>query len=224
MTDLTISDAPAWNTVQEEDQYSLVKILGIWVAGALPMAILGWVAYPALSPDFESDPIGAAYTRFGLIIAGLIWTFVLSLIIVYREEGDLHWETIRRRLWLNTPRDPQTGEPRRVLWLWLIPFILLFLGQYGHHFTASDSLVGLGVPDSGQHGHYRPWITGNPGPIGGRLEISGADLRYVCVQYPGRRIPLPGRAAAKDGRHNSAGGTGWPMVCCLKSITCTSPG
>jgi hypothetical protein len=44
MTDVTISDSTAWNTVQEENQYSLAKILGIWVAAALPMAILGWVA------------------------------------------------------------------------------------------------------------------------------------------------------------------------------------
>jgi membrane protease YdiL (CAAX protease family) len=130
MTDVVISDSTAWNTVQEENQYSLAKILGIWVAAALPMAILGWVAYPALAPDFESDPIGAAKTRFALIIMGLIWTFVLSMIIVYREEGDLRWATIRRRLWFNAPRDPQTGEPRRKLWLWLIPFILLFLASY----------------------------------------------------------------------------------------------
>jgi membrane protease YdiL (CAAX protease family) len=61
---------------------------------------------------------------------GLIWTFVLSLIIVHREEGDLRWATIRRRLRLNAPRDPQTGEPRRKLWLWLIPFILLFLASF----------------------------------------------------------------------------------------------
>jgi membrane protease YdiL (CAAX protease family) len=57
---------------------------------------------------------------------GLIWIFVLALIIVYREEGDLRWATLRRRLCLNTPRDLKTGEPRRKLWLWLIPIIILF--------------------------------------------------------------------------------------------------
>jgi membrane protease YdiL (CAAX protease family) len=129
MTDVVISDSTAWNTVQEENQYSLAKILGIWVAAALPMAILGWVAYPALAPDFESDPIGAAKTRVALLTVGLIWMFVLSMIIVFTEEGDLRWATIRRRLWLNTPRDTKTGEPRRKLWLWLVPFILLFLAS-----------------------------------------------------------------------------------------------
>ncbi len=53
MTGVTISDSTAWNTVQEENQYSLAKILGIWVAAALPMAILGWVAYPALAPTLD---------------------------------------------------------------------------------------------------------------------------------------------------------------------------
>jgi membrane protease YdiL (CAAX protease family) len=129
MADITISDTTAWNKVQEENQYSLAKILGIWVAAALPMAILGWVAYPALAPDFESDPIGAAKTRVALLTVGLIWMFVLSLFIVYREEGNLRWATIRRRFWLNTPRDTKTGEPRRKLWLWLIPFALLFLAS-----------------------------------------------------------------------------------------------
>jgi len=83
--------------------------------------------FPAVSPDVEIDPFGAAVTRVLVITVGLIWLFVLSMIIVYREEGDLRWNTIKRRLRLNTPRDPKTGETRGKLWLWLIPFILLYL-------------------------------------------------------------------------------------------------
>ena len=49
--------------VGTEEQYSLAKILGIWAAAALPMGILGWVVYPALTPDRMSDPMGAAITR-----------------------------------------------------------------------------------------------------------------------------------------------------------------
>ena len=37
--------------VGTEEQYSLAKILGIWVAAALPMAILGWVVHPALAAN-----------------------------------------------------------------------------------------------------------------------------------------------------------------------------
>jgi hypothetical protein len=58
-----------------------------------------------------------------LLTLGLVWRFVLSMIIVYREEGDLRWATVRRRLWLNTPQDPETDQPRRRLWLWALPFL-----------------------------------------------------------------------------------------------------
>ena len=84
------------------------------------MTILGWVVYPALAPDFEADPLGAAAVRMGAITVGLIWQFVLAMIFVYREEGDLRWATIRRRLWLNTPRDPKTGEPRHLAMNWAL--------------------------------------------------------------------------------------------------------
>jgi hypothetical protein len=127
MSGTIASETVAWNLVQEENQYSLAKILGIWVAAALPMGILSWVVYPALVPDFEADLLGAGFTWVSLMAVGLMWVFVLALIIVYREEGDLRWATIRRRLWLNTPRDPKTGEARRKLWLWLFPIIILLI-------------------------------------------------------------------------------------------------
>jgi membrane protease YdiL (CAAX protease family) len=114
------------NRTQAEqiDQYTLWQILGIWALAALPMGILGWVVYPALSPDFNSDPLGAGVTRLVLLTAGLIWQFVLSMILVRKEEGDLRWATIKRRLRLNTPQDPMTGKTRRRLWLWVIPFLI----------------------------------------------------------------------------------------------------
>ena len=106
------------------EQYSLAKILGIWALAAIPMGILSWIVFPALSPDYITDPLGAGVTRLVLLTIGLIWLFVLSLIIVRQEEGDLRWATVKRRLWLNAPRDPKTGETRRQLWLWVIPFLI----------------------------------------------------------------------------------------------------
>lgn len=117
-------------------QYSLGRILGIWALAALPMATLSWVVFPALSPDFATDPLGAGVTRILLLTAGLVWLFVLSLAIVRQEEGDLRWTTIKRRLRLDAPRDPRTGAPRRRLWLWVIPFLVaiivyeIFLRRY----------------------------------------------------------------------------------------------
>ena len=106
------------------DQYSLATILGIWALATIPMGLLGWVAYPALVPDFTTDPLGAGVTRLALLTSGLIWLCVLSLIIVRREEGDLRWATVKRRLRLNAPRDRKTGETRGRLWLWILPFLL----------------------------------------------------------------------------------------------------
>ena len=106
------------------DQYTIWQIIGIWALAAIPMGILGLVVAPALSPDFNSDPLGAGVTTFVLLTIGLIWQFVLSMIIVRKEEGDLRWATIKRRLRLNAPQDPKTGETRRRLWLWVIPFLI----------------------------------------------------------------------------------------------------
>ena len=109
--------------VQRGAQYSLAKILGLWALAAVPMGILGWVVFPLLTPDFATDPLGAGVTRIALLALGLVWQFALSLLIVRREEGDLRRATIKRRLRLTTPRDPATGEPRRRLWLWAVPFV-----------------------------------------------------------------------------------------------------
>ena len=111
-------------TVDTEEQYSLVKIVGIWAAATLPMSFLGWIVFPAIAPDFDSDPLGSGATRVVLLTLGLIWLFVLSMIIVRQEEGDLRWVTVKRRLRLNAPRDPKTGETRRRLWLWVVPFLI----------------------------------------------------------------------------------------------------
>src|SRR5687767_8762334 len=86
-------------------QYSLLQVLAIWAAAALPMGILGWIVAPALAPDIRTNPIGAVFIRYGVLTLGLMWMFALSLILVYREEGNVRWATLRRSLRLNTPRD-----------------------------------------------------------------------------------------------------------------------
>jgi len=128
-----ITDTLSQHTVQNSlnhtqaeriDQYTIWQILGIWVLAALPMGILSWVVFPAVTPDFKSDPLGAGVTRMVLLSVGMIWQFVLCLIIVRKEEGDLRWATIKGRLRLNTPQDPTTGKARRRLWLWVIPVMI----------------------------------------------------------------------------------------------------
>src|SRR5215211_5998896 len=109
---------------RQSRQYSLAKILGIWALAAAPMGILSWIVFPLLAPDFGLDPLGFGVTRLVLLALGLVWLFVLSMIIVRREEGDLSWATVKRRLRLNTPREPATGRPRARLFLWVVPFLV----------------------------------------------------------------------------------------------------
>jgi uncharacterized protein len=115
---------PQENHLSQSPQYSLAKILAVWAAAAGPMALLGWVVAPALA---SGSPTGrqAFTTRVMVLTVGLIWQFVLAMLIVYREEGDLRWATIRRRLWLNPPQDPKTGQTQGRLWLWLVPLLIL---------------------------------------------------------------------------------------------------
>jgi hypothetical protein len=44
------------------------------------------------------------------ILAGLIWQFVLTLILTRRELGTLRFSRVREALWLLSPRDPRTGR------------------------------------------------------------------------------------------------------------------
>lgn len=112
--------------VQETGQYNLLQILGIWALVSLPMALLAWVVAPVVIPF---SPFHPGITYWLLIIAGMIWQFVVSLIILYRELGTLRWEVVRKRVWLNPPLDPITHQPNRKLYLWLAP-CLLFSGLF----------------------------------------------------------------------------------------------
>lgn len=107
----------------EKDQSTLWQIFGIWLAAGTPMWLLGWVAYPALSTDLT--PIDAGLLRMKLLTLGLIWQFVLSMIILYREKGNFQLHTISRRFWLNHPVSTDTGETKKTLWWWIIPLIIL---------------------------------------------------------------------------------------------------
>ncbi|HSL28366.1 MAG TPA: CPBP family intramembrane glutamic endopeptidase [Anaerolineales bacterium] len=112
---------------QEESQYSLWQILGIWLAAGAPMWTLGWLVYPALSRDLTA--VDAALLRIQLLTVGLIWQFVLAMLILYREQGNIRMQTIRRRFWLNGPISPKTGQRDNRLWWLLVPFLLLNIMQ-----------------------------------------------------------------------------------------------
>jgi membrane protease YdiL (CAAX protease family) len=115
------------------EQYTLWQILGIWALVAVPMALLAWVVAPAIIPY---SPLHPGITHWLVIIAGMGWETIVSLVILYRELGTLRWSAIRQRIWLRTPLDPKTGQPNpRLLW-WALLGVLFSFGLVG-------SLIGI---------------------------------------------------------------------------------
>lgn len=116
------------NTEQAIKQFTLGQIIGLWAATAVPMALLAWYVVPAV---VDRVNLPAVVTYWLVLIVGMAWQTVMSLWVIFRQEGNLRWGTIRRRTWLNPPRDPKTGQPRlRLLWRLLPnwPIVVICLG------------------------------------------------------------------------------------------------
>jgi len=110
-------------TTSKQDQYALWQIIGIWLAGGIPLWIFGWLVYPALRQGLPAMDAGLLWMK--LLIVGLVWQFVLSMLILYHEEGNIRIATICRRFWLNNPVSPRTGRKDNRLWWLLVPLMLL---------------------------------------------------------------------------------------------------
>jgi CAAX protease family protein len=106
-------------------QYSLKKILAVWLAAALPMGVLSWIVAPLIKDQF-SGPEPLVQALIVCLTAGLIWQFVLVVSLLWRETGTLAWTRVRDALWLRAPRDPKTGRVGGKVWWWAILFLLLF--------------------------------------------------------------------------------------------------
>ena len=110
------------DSAESYDQYSLIKIVGLWLLASAPMGLLAWVAFPALRDRVDMQPVLLLWV---LMIGGLLWQVALSLIILYRETGTLKLGAMRQRTWRQQTRDRETGQPRGKLWFWIVPAILL---------------------------------------------------------------------------------------------------
>lgn len=119
----SLQTAATTTAADRQAQYTVWQILAVWLAAGVPMWLLGWVVYPVLGDG--RPPVDAGLLRMKLLTAGMVWQFVLAMIILYREEGNIWPRTIGRRFWLNHPRSPSSGKTRKALWWWIIPLFLL---------------------------------------------------------------------------------------------------
>jgi membrane protease YdiL (CAAX protease family) len=117
----TILEAPP-RTATVPTQYSRKAVLAIWAAAALPMGALAWIVAPAVAGHGATDR-RFAVTLIAALTAGLIWQFVLVLLLVAYEQRTLRWSVVREALWLRAPSDARGRRGGR-LWLWLVPFVL----------------------------------------------------------------------------------------------------
>jgi uncharacterized protein len=110
-------------------QFTRAGVAAVWAAAAVPMGLLAWVLVPAVAGP------GASPRRFFITLAcaltaGLIWQFLVAMAVVWGEQRNLRWATLRSALWLEplTAEGKDGGERRGGrLWLWLIPFLLAFM-------------------------------------------------------------------------------------------------
>jgi membrane protease YdiL (CAAX protease family) len=125
VTTATRPAATTQSAVRALPQLGLSRIIATWAAAALPMAVLAWVVSPLIA-DQLSGPAPLARALIITLTAGLIWQFVLVMILVRREQGTLRLSVLREALWLRAPSSPRSGRRGGRLWLIVIPLILGF--------------------------------------------------------------------------------------------------
>ena len=107
---------------QPDNQYSLKKILIVWALSATPMGVLAFVVTPEVVAITNWPPLIVYWMA---IIIGLVWQFILSLVILKLDGNELNWKMIVTRTRYQKPVNPKTGKSSYWLLLWTIPFILL---------------------------------------------------------------------------------------------------
>jgi hypothetical protein len=86
------------------------------------MGVLAWIVAPWLRDQLGGDePL--AQVLLICLTAGLVWQFLL---VLRRDLGGLQWSRVRDALWLRPPKDPKTRRVGGRVWLWVLPFVVLF--------------------------------------------------------------------------------------------------
>lgn len=123
-------------------QYSLARILLIWLGATLPMSALAWVVWPFLRQWVDFHP-GLLFWM--LMIVGMIWQCALALLVLRAELGTLRWSVLAPRIWAQQPRDPRSDTRRTRLWWMLAPIALVFAVLTALSEFLSPAIEALGV-------------------------------------------------------------------------------
>jgi membrane protease YdiL (CAAX protease family) len=144
-TSVSRNETPGETAPPALPQYSLSGILAVWAAAALPMAALAWIAAPVVAGALDGP---SAWPRALILCltAGLVWQFVLVLVLVRREQGSLRWRVLKDALWLHSPTSPRDGRRGGRLWMLLVPLILAV--------AAKEMLPNLPVPGARDMGTF----------------------------------------------------------------------
>lgn len=120
---MTVAHATPAAARPTDRQYTVRQVLAIWAAAALPMAVLAWAVWPALSDATNLHP-GMLFWL--LMVVGMVWQFALAVTILYRELGTLRWSAVAPRIWAQQPRNPRTGQRSPRSWWALVPITAVF--------------------------------------------------------------------------------------------------
>jgi membrane protease YdiL (CAAX protease family) len=87
-----------------------------------------------------------------MMILGMVWQFIISLIILSQELKTLSWSSLKQRLWLNKPLNPRTKKPNARLFWWLVPCLVFsFLTSFALSDSLDYSVVSLFSSSSAPH-------------------------------------------------------------------------
>jgi membrane protease YdiL (CAAX protease family) len=89
-----------------KNQLPVFLIFAIWLAAVIPFSLLVAAAVPAL---VRATGASAILLYWILLPMNAAWLSGLSLWTIRREEGNLRWKTIRRRIWLDPPHEKPAG-------------------------------------------------------------------------------------------------------------------
>ncbi len=101
-----------------DQSFTRTQIIKLWAVVTIPLALLAWLVVPLVVYRIN---VPAVLTYWALLMVGMVWQMAVALWVISRQEGKLRWETIRRFIRLNRPRNPKDGSPT------LRPFWRMFL-------------------------------------------------------------------------------------------------